>query len=185
MGKHMTRSTERISYRVRKSVRAKRLSLAVHCTGEVVLTLPVYTTKHAIEKFIHEKTNWILKQLVYYRQFDDVRLAPLGKIDYEKHKEAARALVRERIEYFSNNYPFSYNTISIRNQKTCWGSCSSKKNLNFNYKLIFLSPELRDYVIVHELCHLQELNHSKKFWNLVSQTIPNYKDLRTQLKKIL
>ena len=68
--------------------------------------------------------------------------------------------------------------------KTRWGSCSKKGTLNFNYKIALLSPELRDYIIVHELCHLGEFNHSSKFWLLVEKTVPNYKTLRKQIKQI-
>ena len=80
----------------------------------------------------------------------------------------ARALVHERVKHFSMHYEakhgIAHGKIAIRNQKSRWGSCSKKGNLNFNYKLVFLDPELRDYVIVHELCHIKEFNHGKGFW---------------------
>ena len=106
-----------------------------------------------------------------------------SKKHYLKHKEDARVLINERAEYFSVEYGFKYNRISIRNQKTRWGSCSTKGNLNFNYKIFFLSPEMRDYIIVHELCHLKEFNHSSKFWALVEEITPNYREIRKEIKK--
>lgn len=103
---------------------------------------------------------------------------------FNKYKENALALAENRIKYFNNFYGFDINRIFIKNQKTRWGSCSSNKNLNFNYRIALIHPALADYIIVHELCHLQELNHSRNFWALVSKTIPHYKEARRQLKKI-
>jgi len=101
-----------------------------------------------------------------------------------RYKEEARSLVETRAAYFNNFYNHSWNKITIRNQKTRWGSCSKKGNLNFNYKIVFLPPHIADYIIVHELCHLEQFNHSQKFWNLVAQTTPNYLEIRKELKKI-
>jgi predicted metal-dependent hydrolase len=98
--------------------------------------------------------------------------------------EEARALVKNRVEYFNRFYGFKINRIAIKNTKTRWGSCSSKGNLNFNYKIIYLKPHLADYLIVHELCHLGELNHSKRFWELVCKIIPDYAKVSKELKKI-
>jgi len=93
--------------------------------------------------------------------------------------------VLNRLGHFNQFYGFEYKRISIRNQKTRWGSCSKKGNLNFNYKLLFLSQEQADYIIVHELCHLKEMNHSKRFWNLVLESILDYKNVRKSLKKLI
>lgn len=103
--------------------------------------------------------------------------------DYLKYKEAARALVRARIKYFNQIYGFKVGRISIRNQRTRWGSCSKKGNLNFNYKIALIAPHLADYIIVHELCHLREFNHSKRFWALVARAVPDYLCARQELKK--
>jgi len=102
---------------------------------------------------------------------------------YLAHKEAARALVHSRLEFFNRHYNFIYRRVSIRNQRRCWGSCSALRNLNFSYRLLFLPPELCDYIIVHELCHLKELNHSKSFWDLVGETIPDYEARKKAIKK--
>ena len=104
--------------------------------------------------------------------------------EYLAHKESARKLVHERLEYFNQFYGFKYHKVSIRNQKTRWGSCSRHGNLNFSYKWALLEPRLADYVIVHELCHLQEFNHSKQFWSLVEQQFPDHHTLRKQLKHL-
>ncbi len=102
---------------------------------------------------------------------------------YKKHKRQAEEVIRLRLQEFNRHYGFSYNRVTIRNQKTRWGSCSLKRNLSFNYKILFLPSALQDYLIVHELCHLAEMNHSKNFWSLVGQTIPNPKQVRAQLKR--
>lgn len=103
---------------------------------------------------------------------------------YVEHKEAARELVLARLEYFNQHYNLKWNRVSIRNQRRCWGSCTSLKNLNFNYKLLLLPPHLCDYIIVHELCHLKELNHGKNFWSLVEEQMPEYKKHVAELRAI-
>ena len=93
---------------------------------------------------------------------------------YIEHKETARELALARLHHFNQHYNHEWKRVTIRNQRRCWGSCSSLKNLNFNYKIAFLPPHLADYIIVHELCHLMEMNHGPKFWELVAQQIPDY-----------
>ena len=103
---------------------------------------------------------------------------------HQKYREQARVLVHARLAHFNSFYHFEYKKVFIKNTKSRWGSASSRKNLNFNYRIYLLPPELQDYLIVHELCHLREFNHSPAFWELVSQTIPHYKKVRAELKKI-
>ncbi|HEY0964560.1 MAG TPA: M48 family metallopeptidase [Candidatus Paceibacterota bacterium] len=97
------------------------------------------------------------------------------------HKEAARELTLARLVHYNQHYKLTWNRVAIRNQRRCWGSCSAKKNLNFNYKILFLPEHLRDYIIVHELCHLVEMNHGKKFWDLVAEQVPHHKQCRLEL----
>ncbi len=101
---------------------------------------------------------------------------------YNKHKEEARQVILERLGYWAVRCQVDLKRVAIRNQKSRWGSCSAHGNLNFNYKLLFLPPCLRDYVIVHELCHLKELNHSPAFWRLVETQVPNYRQLIVDLR---
>ena len=103
---------------------------------------------------------------------------------YLAHKEQARELIHSRLVYFNEHYGLTYNRVAIRNQRRCWGSCTSLGNLNFSYKLLFLPAELRDYIIVHELCHLAELNHSPHFWALVAERVPEYQEHKKSLKMI-
>jgi len=104
-------------------------------------------------------------------------------MEYVKHKKTARVLVMERVEYFNRIFRFSFSRIAVRNQKTRWGSCSRKGNLNFNVKMLFLPQYLIDYIVVHELCHLKHMNHSKEFWQLVATAIPDFAARKKELKK--
>jgi predicted metal-dependent hydrolase len=98
-------------------------------------------------------------------------------------KNFAKRYLPERAVELAVKYEFRINKVSVRNQKTRWGSCSVRGNLSFNYNLVQYKKEIIDYVILHELCHLKEMNHSKKFWKLVENICPDYKTLRRELKK--
>jgi predicted metal-dependent hydrolase len=100
----------------------------------------------------------------------------------KKMRKEAREIVLVKVSQFNEYYGFEYKRIFIKDQQTRWGSCSSKGNLNFNYRIVILPPELQDYLIVHELCHLKEMNHGANFWKLVEEQIPNYKVLNKQLR---
>jgi len=106
-----------------------------------------------------------------------------SKKQYAELKDDALVLVTQRLMHFNTQYSFTYKNVCIRNQVSRWGSCSSKGNLNFNYRIVLLPQKLSDYIIVHELCHLGQFNHSQKFWNLVGQTIPDYKEIKDELQK--
>lgn len=103
---------------------------------------------------------------------------------YVAHKEAARTLVVSRLMHFNTHYGLVWNRVAIRNPRRSWGSCTSLKNLNFSYKILFLPPHLQDYIIVHELCHLAELNHGAGFWELVAHCAPAYQEHVHELRAI-
>lgn len=168
---------------LKKVRRSKHLRIIIHQDKRVVVTAPYYTSYRQMERFLDSQKDWVKKKL---SKLEDCKsfVEPICNSDhYKKHKEQARVFVCNRLEYFNQFYGFEYNRISIRNQKTRWGSCSRKGNLNFNYKLLFLPQEQADYIIVHELCHLKELNHSKRFWDLVFHMVSDYKKLRKTLRK--
>ncbi|MEM9336806.1 MAG: M48 family metallopeptidase [Patescibacteria group bacterium] len=119
---------------------------------------------------------------VYYRRRRK-RASTVTK-HYLEHKEAARSLVLARLEHFNQFYDFTYKRVAIRNQRRCWGSCSELGNLNFSYKLLFLPEPLADYIILHELCHLKELNHGPNFWALIEEVMPDYRERIKQLRHI-
>jgi predicted metal-dependent hydrolase len=107
-----------------------------------------------------------------------------GLVEYRKFKHQAHSFIKEKILEINRFYNFSFNRVCVKNHKSRWGSCSQKGNLNFNYKIIHLPLELAEYIVVHELCHLKELNHSERFWALVARAIPDYKARRRQLKAV-
>ncbi len=174
----------KINYTLRKSERVRRVRLAVHCDGAVVVTAPVGVSEERVEGFVRDKAEWVREKITFFQKigFQPVKKTTRG--GYKKYKNVARKLVTGRLEYFNQFYQLKYNRVAIRNQRSRWGSCSKKGNLNFNYKIVFLPPQLADYVIVHELCHLQEFNHSQRFWALVAKTLPGYTSLRKHLKTI-
>ena len=106
-----------------------------------------------------------------------------SKKDYKKYKAEAERFLYDRVDVLNKFYGFKYNKINVKNQKTRWGSCSKKGNLNFNYKIALLPQKMADYIVVHELCHLGQFNHSQKFWNLVAKGMPDYLEIRDELKK--
>jgi len=105
-------------------------------------------------------------------------------LHYTTHKEKARTLVEARLLHWNQFYNLEYKRIAIRNQRSRWGSCSTKQNLNFNYRIVFLPLELVDYIVVHELCHLAEFNHSSAFWNEMAKVMPDYHERKLQLQTI-
>lgn len=159
----------------RKNRKAKRIKITVSPDGSVSLTCPLYVSKERAFSFLNENLDWVLKRLERRKKDVDPNIAIFSVEHYQKNKDKARKVVEKKIEHWNGFYNFHFNRISIRNQKNRWGSCSSKGNLNFNYKILFLKKELQDYLIVHELCHLKHLNHSKSFWETVAFTIPDYK----------
>ena len=123
---------------------------------------------------------------IFFRKIRRIRRLKRRKKPSQKflaYKSQALFIAQEKIAHFNQFYNFSVGKITIRNQKTRWGSCSKKGNLNFNYKLALLPTDLADYLVVHELCHIGEFNHSQNFWNLVGKTIQDYEKRRAELKK--
>lgn len=123
-------------------------------------------------------------RIVYRRRRRRKAASKASVAKYMQHKEAARSLVHARLAHFNEFYGFTIKRISIKNSTSRWGSCSALGNLNFNYKLALLPPQLADYVVVHELCHLKYFNHSPDFWAEVARMMPHYRALRAELKRI-
>ena len=183
MKKQIELCGKKVEYILKNSKRAKRTRLAVHRGGDFVVTKPWYLSERIVESFIQQKSKWVLSKLEYFKQFKDCLILGDNKSDYLKHKDNALAFARARVDYYNQFYNFDFNKISVKNQKTRWGSCSRKGNLNFNYKILFLPEKSADYIIVHELCHLGELNHSKRFWDLVAKVMPDYSEIRKDIKR--
>lgn len=172
-----------LEYEIKKSRRAKNIRLAIYPDASVVLTIPWWAPKYLGRRFFEAKKSWVLDRISKLPQ-TGVSGAErhVTRKDYLENREKARVFISERLKHFNQFYNFNYQRVSIRDTRTRWGSCTRAGNLNFCYKLLFLPPELADYIVVHELCHLGELNHSAAFWRLVAQTVPNYKEIRKRLK---
>jgi predicted metal-dependent hydrolase len=169
---------------LKKSSRARRLRVAVYCDGRCIITAPRFMPDLLINKFIAEKSQWIIDKIDFLSKFN-YKYRPGGRReDYLKLKESAQNLAEGRVAHFNRLYNFQVNGVAIKNQKSRWGSCSRKGNLNFNYKIAFLPASLCDYIVVHELCHLAEFNHSRNFWGLVGKTIPDYKKIKKEFKSV-
>jgi predicted metal-dependent hydrolase len=176
---------EKISYSVRESARARCLRITIHPGGELSATLPRGFHLEQLENFIRQKANWILQKMdLAKKRKPSILLPKSSRREYLAVKERARKLATQKIEEHNALYNFRYSRISIRNQKTRWGSCSRRGNLNFNYRIVHLPEKYLDYIIVHELCHLKELNHGKNFWKLVEIKIPDYKILRRKMRHL-
>lgn len=169
------------SYKLKQYKNSKTLRIRITNLGKIIVTAPTQVPLSYIKNFIQEKSSWISEKLDYITSLPTPHIQT-KKGDYKKYKESARIIVKEKIKKMNSVYGFLFNNISIRNQKSRWGSCSNKKNLNFNYKIIFLPDHLIEYIVAHELCHLKEMNHGPKFWELVSKTFPEYKKMHKELR---
>ena len=164
-------------------IRSKRrtLTIQVKPDGSVIVRAPLRLAKYRIEKFVAEHEEWVRiqqKKLEKHREHMHV-------ITEEERQEGIREAKRvfpERAAYFAKRMGVTYNRITIREQKTRWGSCSSVGNLNFNWKLVLMPSEILDYVVVHELAHRKEMNHSPRFWAVVEKELPDYRERQEKLK---
>jgi predicted metal-dependent hydrolase len=182
MQKQIKLKNQEIKYSVRKSRLARYLRLAIYRDGSLIATMPRGASEFFVEKFIREKADWILKKIEFFKNLGVRPVQKISREDFLKQKTQVLKLIQERVDYYNKILNFSFKKIAIKNNKSRWGSCSRKGNLNFNFKLIFLSLEVVDYVVVHELAHLGEFNHSKKFWRLVASALPDYRARRKELK---
>ncbi len=183
MQKEIILNNQKVSYTFRKSRRARYMRLTIKMDASLVVSVPWQMSENTAEKFLREKSQWILGKLKYFKNRKS-SLPPATRADYLKYKKLAKEIVEKKLQYFNQFYNFKIGRISIRNQKTRWGSCSKSGNLNFSYRIIYLPENLCDYIIVHELCHIGELNHSKKFWALVQKTVPEHKKIRKEIRKM-
>ena len=172
-------------YRIIRSSR-KTLAIQVSVSGQVTVRAPHTMPDSTIQRFLSQKESWILKHLSHSASRPAQPQAenpPLSEFRRSYYMESARKIFKRKTAAYAKKMSVTYGRITIREQKTRWGSCSSKGNLNFNWKLILLAPELLDYVVVHELAHRREMNHSKDFWKIVEAELPDYRERRRRLKE--
>ena len=168
-----------VPYQIIKSDR-KTIAIQIKPDGQVVVRCPKRMRIEEAQRFVESKADWIEKHLENRQPQNVVKYTHR---EIEQLREQARKLIAERVKHFAPIVGVTYGQIAIRTQHTRWGSCSSKGNLNFNCLLTLAPPEVLDYVVVHELCHRKELNHSARFWNEVERILPDYKTRRSWLKE--
>ena len=170
-----------------KVIRSSRKTMVLEIIkdGTILVRVPYRMPESEIRRFIQEKSDWIEKhvQRIVERQRTLPPVEGLTMKDIRKLADQASVVIPKRVEYFAEKIPVTYGRITIRNQKTRWGSCSSKGNLNFNCLLMLAPPEVLDYVVVHELCHRKEMNHSERFWREVENILPDYRERKKWLKE--
>lgn len=167
--------------------RSKRKSAAIKITADmqIVVFVPLYVSDNEIERMVISKSKWIDEHMLKVQSTIDER-SKLEKITFEQVKELADQAVEyipKRVKYYAEKENFVYNKITIKNLVSRWVSCSTKGNLNFNCLLMLTPDYVIDYVVVHELCHLREMNHSEKFWAEVEKIMPDYQRAELWLKQ--
>jgi predicted metal-dependent hydrolase len=170
-----------IAYAIRRTARSRRLSVRVDDDGRVTVVAPPRASEALIRRFVDEQAPWIAGAVAKAKaQPQRIRLAATGA-ERTRLMAATRKFVGERLHFWNQQYRLRPGVVRVRDQKTRWGSCARNGDLSFNYRLALLPTELADYVVVHELCHVAQFDHSPKFWTLVAQAVPRWKVLRRQL----
>ena len=158
----------------KKSNRAKRINISIREISNVRVSVPFNISFESAEQFVCLKTDWIINNLKKISK----NKTKLEEVD----KNYARKILKQRLDQLCEKHNFLYGNLSIRNQKTRWGSCSAKNNISLNAKLTSLPKELMDYVILHELTHTIVKNHSVLFWDTLGAFLENPRNLDKQLK---
>lgn len=165
-----------------KTVRRKgmrRMLLSISSRGELLMTVPRFAPNIFIATFLRQSSEWIQKHLHYIGTQQSTKEEWQ---EYVVRKNEARGIIESRVRELAIRHGFHYRKISIRNQRTRFGSCSRIGNLSFQYRIAFFTPEERDYIIMHELCHLRHFDHSPAFWRAIEELCPNYEQIRVQLR---
>lgn len=182
MQKHISLHNRDVAYTLKRSQRAKRMRLAVYCTGDFVVTVPHKLQDNHIDQYLIQKSRWVLEKIDFFDSLKKNQTHAFTDLDTDALKEKALELAKNRIKRFNMKLGVKFNKLTIKDQKTCWGSCSKNKNLTFNWRIALLPDHLANYIVVHELCHLKEFSHSRRYWNLVASVMPNYQELVKDLK---
>ncbi len=171
-----------VDYKIIKS-RRKTIAIEIKPDGSVIVRCPLRIPQKTVDSFVESKRQWIENKL---KDIDSKASENIPKLSVREIKELtakAKDILPSKVEYYANLLGVSYGRISVKCQRTLWGSCSSKGNLNFNCLLMLTPEDITDYVVVHELAHRLHMNHSKEFWSCVESILPDYKQRRKWLKK--
>ena len=172
-----------MNYKLIRSIR-KSIAITVSLEGELIVRAPSTASKKVIDNFVLSKKIWIEAAKAKVASYKPTEIEkPLEDEEIAKYKKLAKEYIKEKADFFANKMGVTYKSVKVNSAKTRWGSCNKSGMINFSYRLILAPRELVDYVIVHELAHLKELNHSKKFWSIVEQEMPDYKARQASLSK--
>lgn len=175
-----------IPYEIIRSKR-KTYGISVSAGGKVTVRIPLQGSERFAVSMAEEKKEWIAKNvskmMTVKPSLPQKEKTPCQKRLEAPYRQAAKEYIPKRAAHFAALLGVTYENITIRDQKTRWGSCSSKGTLSFNWRLMLAPPAVLDYVVIHELCHRKEMNHSPRFWRLVEQIMPDYKTKRQWLKE--
>ena len=168
---------------IKKSKR-KTIQIEINENLDIIVRAPNRMSRSAIQRFINEHSDWIDKhmELMSKKLSEGENVRKLSLIEFNELVNSARIVIPARVRYYAELIGVDYGRVTVRNQKTRWGSCSTKGNLNFNVALMRAPIEVLDYVVVHELCHRIEMNHSGRFWSEVERVMPDYRVHRKWLK---
>lgn len=163
-------------------VRSSRKTVAIQITrqGEVIVRSPRQCPQSLIDEFVSEKRPWIEQKM---KEMKHNSFQPLHTPEEEQvYRAQAAEIFARKASYYAERMGVTYQRIAIRDQKTRWGSCSGKGNLNFNWRLVLAPAPVLDYVVIHELAHRREMNHSSRFWRIVEEIMPDYRTHRRWLR---
>lgn len=164
----------------------KTLAIQITVESKVRVRAPKNTPRSMIEGFLSEKEGWILKHLQQKKKAAENNCFSnqmLSETERRRYREIARDIFTQKTAYYAQIMGVTYGRIAIRELKTRWGSCSSDGNLNFNWRLIFAPEAVLDYIVIHELAHRKEMNHSPAFYKIVYEIMPDYKAQQKWLRE--
>ena len=173
-----------LTYRVVRSGR-KTLALEITPQGEILVRAPRHTSEAVIRRFVEGKRRWLESHLAQVRARAAAAAAQPRLTEEERNdlRERARPVFEARANRFAPLLGVKWGKITVRTQRSRWGSCSAAGNLSFNALLLLTPPEVLDYVVVHELCHRKEMNHSARFWAEVERLVPDWRTHRLWLRR--
>ncbi len=163
--------------------RRKTVAVQITSDGKVKVRAPYGCPRSFIDSFLFQKERWILSHMERARRSAASPRRPLPDSERKRYMETARDIFTQKTAYYARIMGVTYGRITIREQKTRWGSCSAAGNLNFNWRLILAPEPVLDYVVIHELAHRREMNHSKAFYDVVESVLPDYKEARKWLRQ--
>jgi len=169
-----------------KIIQSNRKTISIQLKPEEILVrAPRIMRRQEVLSFVQQKSGWIEKhiKLIQEREQAKEQAEPFTSEEIRAMAERAREMIAERVQYYAPLIGVDYGRITIRNQRTRWGSCSGKGNLNFNCLLVLFPQEILDYVVVHELCHRKHMNHSEEFYEEVEKVFPDYRNCQKWLKE--